>query len=77
MDLINGLSISNLFNASVIVACLSKKHHYALCVATNKKTSAKTTADIFIRYVFRYHKLPKSIILDQDPQLISSTWKAL
>ena len=60
-----------------MVDCLFKKRHYAPYVATDKKTSAKATTDIFMRYIFHCNRLLKSIILDQDPQFISSTLKAL
>ena len=78
MDFITGLPVSEGFNAiCTVVDRLSKERHYAPCVATDQGTSAEATADILMRYVFRSHGLPESIISDRGPQFVSLVWKAL
>ena len=78
MDFITGLPVSEGFNAiCAIVDRLSKERHYAPCIATDRGTSAEATADILMRYVFRSHGLPESIISDRGPQFVSLVWKAL
>ena len=78
MDFITGLPVSEGFDTICsIMDRLSKERHYALCIATDRGTSAEATADILMRYVFRSHGLPESIISDRGPQFVSLVWKAL
>ena len=78
MDFIVGLPPSDGYNAiCTIVDRLTKERHYAPCIATDKGTSAEATVDILMRYVFRTHGLPKSIVSDRGSQFISLVWKAL
>lgn len=78
MDFITRLPESEGFNAiCTIIDRLRKERHYAPCIATDDGTSAEATADILMRYVFRTHGLPDSIVSDRGPQFISIVWKAL
>ena len=78
IDFITGLPVSEGFNAiCAIVDRLSKERHYAPYIATDQGTSAEATADILIRYVFRSHGLPESIISDRGLQFVSLVWKIL
>ena len=55
-----------------VIDKLTKERHYASCIATDKGTSTKATADILINYVFRTHDLPISITSDRDPQFVAT-----
>ena len=58
----------------VVVDRLTKLAHFML---TNTIVMVIGAADLFFAYIFRYHGLPKEIVLDKDPRFVSSYWKAL
>ena len=46
-------------------------------VPSNKNETAQQTAEFFLKYVVRYHGLPRSIHTDRDSRFMSSFWIAL
>lgn len=55
-----------------IVDRFSKMTHF---VALPKLPSAKETAEVMIKEVFRIHGIPKDIVSDRGPQFVSRFWK--
>ena len=51
----------------------SKMVHF---IPLPKLPSAKETAEVMIRHVFRHHGFPKDVVLDRGPQFASRFWKA-
>jgi transposase InsO family protein len=75
MDFVTGLPWSNGFNAILNVTCrLTKMRHLIPC---RDNTTAEQLAELYIRYVFRLHGLPDTILSDRGPQFVSHFWKAL
>jgi hypothetical protein len=68
MDFIIELPLSTEgFNAILtVVNRLSKERHYIPCTAGEERTSAEETANLFLRWVYRIHGLPDSIISDKS-----------
>ena len=58
----------------VFVDKLSKMVHYSPCTTT---ITAPELAFIFMRDVFKYHGMPKSIVSDRDSKFTSLFWKSL
>ena len=56
----------------VVVDRSSKMVHFVPCKST---VTAKETADMFIREIFRLHGLPKTIISDRDKLFTSKFWE--
>ena len=46
-------------------------------IPTWKEATAVDTADQFIRYIVKYHGLPRSIISDRDTRFMSVFWEQL
>ena len=46
-------------------------------IPTWKQTSAVDTADQFLRFVVKYHGIPRSLILDRDSRFMSYFWTQL
>ena len=77
MDFITGLPESEGYNAILtVIDRLSKERHYIPCVATDEGTSATATAKLLIRWVFRLHGLPDSIVSDRGPQFVATVWES-
>ena len=73
LDFIEGLPISQGKDTiMVMVDRLSKSAHF---LTLSHPFTAKTIAEKFVEGVFKLHGMPKSIISDQDPILISNFWK--
>jgi transposase InsO family protein len=79
MDFITGLPLSTEgFNTILtVVDRLSKERHYIPCTAGDEGTSAEETAKLFLRWVYRTHGLPDSIVSDRGTQFVSLMWKSL
>ena len=75
MDFVIGLPWSNGFNAILNMTCrLTKMRHL---ISYRDNTSAEQLAELYIRYVFRFHEFPDTIVSDRGPQFVSHFWKAL
>ena len=67
-DLITGLPKSEGFDSvAVVVDRFTKQVHLS---ATNATLSAEGLADLYIRDVFKLHRLPKQVISDRGPQFV-------
>ena len=71
MDFITGLSKIKKQNDSIFVVIdkLSKAAHFILVKSTYK---AVNIADIFLKEIFRLHRIPKAIISDRDVKFIGN-----
>ena len=45
--------------------------------AGNKRTSAEQTAQIYIKHIWKHHRLSKSIMSDRDLQFVLMFWMAV
>ena len=59
----------------IIIDKLIRERHYKLCRVTDDDTSIKTTTEILIQRVFRYHDLSTSITSNREPQFVVTVWK--
>ena len=57
----------------VVVDKLSKEAQFIPVKTTYK---AANIADIFLKQIFRLHKIPKVIISDRDPKFTGNVWKS-
>jgi hypothetical protein len=76
MDFIVGLPLTSRNHDSiwVVVDRLTKTGHF---IAVNTTYSAKDYAEIYLDRVVRLHGIPKTIISDRGPQIISHFWEQL
>ena len=76
MDSITYLSKSKRKNDSIFVAInkLSKEVHF---IPMNLTYKAVNIADIFLKEIFRLHKIPKAIISDRDVKFTGKFWRYL
>ena len=76
MDFTFGLPKSLHGNMGIwtIVDRFSKQSHF---IPVKKTIKAPHMANLFIAQIFKYHGLPKSIVLDRDPCMTSLFWKGL
>ena len=75
MDFITGLLWSNGFNAILVIVCrLIKMRHFIPCWDT---CMVEQLAELYVRYIFRLHRLPRTIISDRGSQFIAKFWRAL
>ena len=58
----------------VVVDKLSKASHYIPVKTTHKDDNI---VDIFMKEIFRLHKIPNVIIFDRDPKFTCNFWKYL
>ena len=58
----------------VVVDNLSKASHFILVKSTYKVVNI---ANIFMKYIFRLHGIPKVIISDRDVKFTGNFWKNL
>ena len=57
---------------SVVLKKLSKATHFIPVKSTYKEVHI---TNIFLKEIFRLHRIPKEIILDQDTKFTSSVWR--
>ena len=75
MDFVTGLpEVGGINSILTVVDRFSKMCHF---LPTTKSVTAKETADLFIKNIFRLHGLPKSIVSDRDPKFTSEFWTSL
>ena len=75
MDFITHLPESHRYNAIIVVVdWLTKMKHFIPCRGT---CDTEEVARLFIKYVWKLHGLPKTIISDRGPQFVSEFWKHL
>ena len=73
MDFVVGLPESEVFNAIwVVVDRLTKMRHLVPCT---DKVDGRKLGEMFIKEVFRLHRIPNTIVLDSGPQFASEYWK--
>ena len=75
MDYIVELPPSQGYDA--IYVCVDRLTKMAHFCPTITKVSAKDTADLYLRYVFKNHGLPKDIVSDRGTQFVSKFTRAL
>jgi hypothetical protein len=70
MDYLGPVPVSKSGNDMILPAVdrLTKMAHF---IPTTTKVTTKETAELFLRYVFRYHGLPDNIVSDRDPKFTS------
>jgi hypothetical protein len=75
MDFICGLpqTLKGEDTIAVFVDKLTKMVH--LCPCINKGFGAEQLVDMFMREVFRHHGVPRKIISDRDPKIVSAFWR--
>jgi hypothetical protein len=71
VDFITGLPLSTEGFNTILTAIdrSSKERHYIPCAAGEEGTSAEETAKLFLRWVYRTHGLPDSIVSTEVPNL--------
>uniref|UniRef100_A0A8D0CUG7 Gypsy retrotransposon integrase-like protein 1 n=1 Tax=Sander lucioperca TaxID=283035 RepID=A0A8D0CUG7_SANLU len=74
LDFVTGLPPSS--GKTVILTVIDRFSKFAHFLALPKLPTARETADILVKYVFRSHGLPTDIVSDRGPQFISQVWKA-
>ena len=76
MDFITGILKNKKKNYSiyVVVDKLSKETHFILVKSTYK---AVNIVGIFLKEIFRFHEIPKVIILDRDSMFTRNFWRYL
>jgi len=76
MDFIIALPIARKHNDSIMVVIdkLTKVAHFIPVKYTHK---AINIANIFMKDIFKMHRLPKKIISNRDTKLTSNLWKIL
>ncbi|KAL2077728.1 hypothetical protein ACEWY4_027232 [Coilia grayii] len=74
IDFVTGLPVSD-GNTTIltVVDRFSKSVHF---IPLPKLPSAKETADLMVRHVFRLHGLPVEVVSDRGPQFTSRFWQA-
>jgi hypothetical protein len=76
MDFITGLPTSKKQNDAIMVAVgkLRKSAHFIPIKSTCKMIDI---SQVFIKEVFRLHRMPKDIVSDRDTKFTSNFWKSL
>ena len=73
MNFIVSLSLVDGYDSvCVSVNQLTKEQHLTACHFT---ITSEGLADLFIRDIFRLHRLPDSVTSDRGPQFIGAAWK--
>ena len=73
MDFIEGLPISDeKYKILVVVDRLTK---YAHLIGVRKTDSAKQTAEIFCKNIYKLHGFPKVIVSDRDAKFKGNFWR--
>jgi len=55
----------------IVVDRLLKERYYIAYKAGDEGTSAEKTAKLVYRYIWKYHRLPNTIISNRGPQFVS------
>ena len=72
LDFVTGLSISNGYNAILIVVDrLTKERHYIPCTINKNGSTTEATAQLLFQNVWKLHSLLLSLTSDRGPQFIS------
>lgn len=75
VDFITHLPASRNYDAiMVVVDRLSKMRHFTPCKGT---CDSEEAARLFVKYVWKLHGLPTTIVSDRGPQFVSEFWKHL
>ena len=76
MDFIDGLPRTRVGNEGiwVIVDRLTKSARF-IPVKSSRTTSM--LAELYVKWIIRFHGVPKSIVSDRDPLFMSGFWKSL
>jgi hypothetical protein len=73
MDIVVGLPASKAFNAIwVAVNHLAKMQHLVPCTDT---MDSKKLGEMYVKEVFRLHRLPETILSDRGLQFALQLWK--
>lgn len=70
MDFIEGLPKSNKYNEVIVV--VNRLSKYANFLPLVHPYTTKSVAKLFVEYVIKLHRLPHSIIMDQDRIFVSN-----
>ena len=75
MDFITHLPLCQKYDAVlVVVDRLTKMRHLIPCTGT---CDAEGVARLYVKYIWKLHGLPTTIVSDRGPQFISAFWKHL
>uniref|UniRef100_A0AAQ4QYC0 Gypsy retrotransposon integrase-like protein 1 n=1 Tax=Gasterosteus aculeatus aculeatus TaxID=481459 RepID=A0AAQ4QYC0_GASAC len=74
VDFVTGLPPSG--GNTVVLTIVDRFSKFAHFLPLPKLPSAKETADIMVREIFRIHGLPTDIVSDRGPQFASAVWRA-
>jgi len=78
LNFIIDLSVSDESNTILtVIDRLFKKRHYISCWSDDEKIFAEQTVKLLLIWIFRIHKLLRSIMFNHDSQFISIVWKSL
>ena len=58
----------------VVVDFFSKQAHF---IPPKPHLTSNQVAQLFFKYIFKYHGLPEIIMSDRDPRLTSGFWQEL
>lgn len=73
VDFVTGLPLSH--GNTTILSIIDRFWKAAHFVALPKLPSAKETAEIMVKHVFRLHGIPADIVSDRGPQFTSEVWR--
>lgn len=75
IEFIDGLPISNHKNSILVAVDRLTKHGHFITLKHPYTTQA--IAEVFLKEIYRLHRLPKSIVVDGDSIFTSLFWKQL
>jgi len=75
MDFIDGLPSSRQYNCILVV--VDKLTKYAHFIPLRHPYTASKVADLFVDNIYKLHSMPKTLVSDKDPILMSKFWKAV
>jgi transposase InsO family protein len=58
----------------VVIDRLTKMKHFIYC---KKTCNSKEIARLYVKYIWKLHNLPRTIVSDRGPQFVSEFWKHL
>ena len=75
MDFITHLPKSEGYDAILVVVCrLTKMKHFIAC---NDTCDAEEVSRLYLKYIWKLHGLPTTVVSDRGPQFVSDFWKHL